>query len=137
MHHRISAVTLAAAIAATFITAATASAETWKVTLRSTNSALKIDVYDAVANKSLGSGLDLSGGRTFNAEAKKGGGWEADKIGGHIRYRATRDGRCWTGQVCPTRDAVSKTMGPFPDNLSLKAGNCTLEGSSPACGQAN
>ena len=130
------AITKAAAVvvAVAFTGAGAARAETWDITLSSPVADLKVDVYDVVAGRSLVTDRDISSGLTVQAEAKTGGGWEADKVGTHIRWQAKLNGRCWFGQVCSTRPGVSQALDFLRMDDSRGAGNCPIEGSSPACG---
>jgi hypothetical protein len=108
--------------------------QTWKITLKGAKGA-KVDVYDVVAGRYVSKDKDISGGATFDAKAVKGGGWEADKVGTHIRWHAKLNGRCWWGQVCSTKPQVEATVVLRPDD-SVGAGNCRIEGKSPACGSS-
>jgi hypothetical protein len=126
----------AVVVAVTFIGAGAACAETWKITLKASKAGAKVDVYDVVAGKYVAKDKSLSGSITVDAQAKKGGGWEADKVGTHVRWSVTADGRCWWSQVCSTKPAVEASLGLHPDD-SIKAGNCRIEGNSPACGSNN
>jgi hypothetical protein len=121
-------------VAATFIGAAAARAETWDITLSSPVPDVKVDVYDVVAGKYLGRDQDISSGFTVQAEAKMGGGWESDQVGTHIRWQGKLNGRCWYGQVCSTRPGVSTALDFSHVEDTRGAGNCPIEGSSP-CGQ--
>ena len=123
---------IAAAAVAAALTGA-ARAETWDITLSSPVADLKVDVYDVNTGRYLGQDKDISSGFTVQAEAKMGGGWETDKVGTHIRWQAKLKDRCWYGQVCSTRPGVSQSLDLRMDD-SRGAGNCSIEGSSPACG---
>jgi hypothetical protein len=125
----------AIAVAVTFIGigAAVADNPKWKITLKSNSSDVKVDVYDAVAGKYIAKDKDASNGLTVEAEAKVGGGSEGDKMGAHIRYEQKHNGRCWWGQVCPTRSGVQQSMGPRPMDDSLGAGNCKIHDTSKVC----
>ncbi|HUI97202.1 MAG TPA: hypothetical protein VLX44_15705 [Xanthobacteraceae bacterium] len=125
----------AVVVAALALTAASAArAETWDITLSSPVADLKVDVYDVNTGSYLGRDQDISGGFTARAEAKMGGGWEVDKVGTHIRWQAKLKDRCWSGQVCSTRPGVSQSLDFLRMDDSRGAGNCSIEGSSPACG---
>jgi hypothetical protein len=127
-------ITAAAVVAAlAFTGAGAARAETWDITLSSPMADLKVDVYDVNTGRYLGQDKDISGGFTVQAEAKMGGGWETDKVGTHIRWQAKLKDRCWYGQVCSTRPGVSKSLDFLRMDDSRGAGNCSIEGSSPAC----
>jgi hypothetical protein len=108
----------------------------WTINLSTSEKGMKIDIYDVARKGYLAKDKDISS-ISVKAQAKKGGGWEADKIGAHVRWAAKRNGRCWTGQVCATRDGASASIGPFLQADSLGAGNCRIEGDRPACGNSN
>ena len=125
---------VAAVVAAvTFLGAGAACAETWTIKLKSSHPGAKVSIYDVVAGKSRGSDNDGANDITVKAEAKTGGGSESDKLGTHIRWSATHNGRCWCGQVCSTRDKAEATLGAFAMDASVAAGNCKIEGDQPAC----
>ena len=125
----------AVAVAVMFIGVGTAVADNpkWKITVRSNSSDVKVDVYDAVAGKYLKKDQDASNGLTVEAEAKVGGGSEPTKMGAHIRYEQKHNGKCWWGQVCPTRSGVEQSMGPRPMDASLGAGNCKINEELKPC----
>jgi hypothetical protein len=132
-------ITKAAAIvvAVTLIGAGAACADTWKIKLKSSTAGVKVDVYDVVAGKYVARNKSLSGSITVDAQAKKGGGSELDKPGTHIRWSATLNGKCWWGQVCSTKSPVSASLGALNASDSVAAGNCRIEGSTPACGSSH
>ena len=135
MFQRFSAAAVAAAVM--LIGVGAACAETWTIKLKSSHPGAKVNIYDVVAGKSLGSDKDGANDITVSAEAKKGGGSESDKLGTHIRWSATHNGRCWWGQVCSTRSGVEASLGAFPMDASRAAGNCKIDGERPACGSEN
>lgn len=135
-------ITKAAAVvfAATFMGTAVAHADdkpqTWKIKLQTSAKGAKVDVYDVVAGRYVAKDKDISGGANFDAKATKGGGWETDKVGTHIRWHAKLNGRCWWGQVCSTKSQVEARVTLRQDD-SVAAGNCRIEGKSPACGSSH
>lgn len=138
---RVQHIAKAAAVvfAATFMSAAIAQADdkpqTWKIKLTGAKGA-KVDVYDVVAGRYVGKDKNISGGASFDVKAVKGGGSEPDKVGTHLRWHAKLDGRCWWGQVCSTKPQVEATVVLRKDD-SVAAGNCRIEGKTPACGSSH
>ena len=110
--------------------------QTWKITLQSSAKGATFDVYDVVARKYVAKGKNIGSGATFDVQATKGGGWDVDKVGANLRWSATQNGRCWWGQVCSTKPQVSSSVQLRPDD-SVAAGNCSISGSTPACGSSN
>src|SRR6185369_6426373 len=109
----------------------------WTITLNTISNGAKIDVYDVGAKKYVIKDKSSGGSISIKATAKMGVGWDAKKVGAHLRWMAKRDKRCWTGQICATRDGATASMGPLQPDMSVAEGNCRIEGERPACGNSN
>lgn len=131
------AVTATAIALLPWLASTSARAEEWSITLNSISDGAKIDVYDVGGKRYVARDKSAGSSISVKATAKMGVGWDPQKVGAHIRWVAKRDKRCWTGQVCATRDGVTASTGPLRPDMSVAEGNCKVEGDRPACGNSN
>jgi hypothetical protein len=128
------AVTTTAIALLPWLVSTSARAEDWSITLDTISDGAKIDVYDVGAKRYVVKDKSSGGSISIKAAAKMGVGWDPKKVGAHVRWVAKRDKRCWTGQVCATRDGATASTGPLRPDMSVAEGNCHVEGDRPACG---
>jgi hypothetical protein len=122
-------VAAAAIVTMAFAGAGAARADQWPVSLTSSHSDVKFDIYDVNSGGYLATDQNISNGLTVQAQVKM----DSAVPGTHIRWQAKLNDRCWYGEVCSTHPGDFQRLDSLRPDDSRPAGYCPIEGQFPGC----